>query len=402
MTVSSPVELTFGPFRLDVLACRLLRDNTDVRLRPRAVHALLVLVRNRGRFVGYDQMIAEAWEGTFVSFHTVDVTVAEIRKSLGEYGHWITRRPKAGYCFEIPGADELIRKGWHLWRFRTREGGERALACFQQAAEEAPDNYRAFEGLSACYLMLATFGIKPPRRMYAAFLEAHDRAVALGGMRPELRCNRAYGLHIFERRVEESEQEFLTTLREKPTLAHAHVRLAMLYGARQRFDEALDLIERGYQTDPLLPTLAAVEVLVRVWQRDYDNAIAVGRKTIELHPYLQVARCNYADALSLAGRDEDALGQYQRAWLTSPDLPWLRALQAACMARVGQSEEASMIARELGRARRFDYVDAYDMALLHSALGDHDAAHEELARAREENSASLYMFDVDPRMDALR
>jgi DNA-binding winged helix-turn-helix (wHTH) protein len=76
MTVLPPVELTFGPFRLDVAGCRLLRDGVDVRRRPRAVQALLELVQNRGRFVGYDQMIAEAWEGTFVSFHTVDVTAA--------------------------------------------------------------------------------------------------------------------------------------------------------------------------------------------------------------------------------------------------------------------------------------------------------------------------------------
>jgi tetratricopeptide (TPR) repeat protein len=366
------------------------------------VHALLVLATNRGRFVGYDQMIAEAWEGTFVAFHTVDVTVAEIKKSLAEYGHWITRRPKAGYCFDIPGADELIRKGWHLWSFRTREGGERAIACFQQAADEAPDDYRAFEGLSASYLMLATFGIKPPRQMYPAFLDAHERAVTLGGLRPELRCNRAYGLHIFEGRPDEAEEEFLQTLRDKPTLAHAHVRLAMLYGAHHRFDEAFEVIERGYQADPLLSTLAAVEVLVRVWQRDSDNAIAVGRKIIELHPYLQVARASYADALSLVGRDEEALAQYQRAFAMSPDLPWLRALQAACLARLGQSDEAGMIVGELERLRKVDYVDAYHMAIAHSALGDRASAREELARAREENSACLYSFDVDPRVDGLR
>jgi hypothetical protein len=42
------------------------------------------------------------------------------------------------------------------------------------------------------------------------------------------------------------------------------------------------------------------------------------------------------------------------------------------------------------------------MALLHAALGNRATAEEELARAREENSASLYAFDVDPRMDMLR
>ena len=163
-----------------------------------------------------------------------------------------------------------------------------------------------------------------------------------------------------------------------------------------------DVIERGYQADPLLPTLAAIEVLVRVWQRDYDNAIAVGRKIIELHPYLQVSRASYADALSLVGRDEEALGQYQRAFAMSPDLPWLRAMQAACLARLGRADEGGMIVRELERLRQFDYVDAYHMAIAHSALGDRRAALEELARAREENSACVYSFDVDPRVDALR
>jgi tetratricopeptide (TPR) repeat protein len=366
------------------------------------VHALLVLVRNRGRFVGYDQMMAEAWDGTFVSLHTVDVTVAEIKKSLAEYRHWITRRPKAGYCFEIPGADELIRKGWHLWNFRTREGGESAIACFQQAVEESPDDFRAFEGLSASYLMLGTFGMRPPREMYPAFLAAHERAVALGGLRPELRCNLAYGLHAFERRVDEAEQHLLRALHEKPTLAPAHVRLAMLYGARRRFDEALEMIELGYQADPLLPTLSAIEVLVRVWRRDFDNAIAVGRKTVELHPYLQVARCSYADALSMSGREEEALTHYQRASATAPDLPWLQALEGASLGRLGRLEEAHAILGRLERLREHEYVDATQMAILHIALGDLDAARGELARARAENSAWLYALDIDPRLDAVR
>ena len=47
--------------------------------------ALEVLLRNTGRPVSYEQMIAEAWKGTHVSKHTVDVTVGEVKKTLGEY-----------------------------------------------------------------------------------------------------------------------------------------------------------------------------------------------------------------------------------------------------------------------------------------------------------------------------
>ena len=152
-------EFTFGPFTFDATGARLLRDKAEVRLRPQALQALRVLLQHGGRPIGYDQMIAEAWHGTFVSRHTVDVTVGEVKKALGEYGRWITHRPKVGYSLQVPTSEELIRKGWHFASRRTKEGAERAIDCFQQAAVQCPGDFRAYEGLSTCYLLQATFGI---------------------------------------------------------------------------------------------------------------------------------------------------------------------------------------------------------------------------------------------------
>ena len=42
------------------------------------------------------------------------------------------------------------------------------------------------------------------------------------------------------------------------------------------------------------------------------------------------------------------------------------------------------------------------MAVFRSALGQPREALAELERAHAENSASLYMLDVDPKLDALR
>jgi DNA-binding winged helix-turn-helix (wHTH) protein len=101
--VQAPMsEVSFGPFLLDPSSTRLLRDGVEVKLRPQAFQALRTLLRHSGQSIGYEQMMAEAWEGTFVSRHTVDVTIGEVRKSLGEYGRWITHRPKVGYCLEVP------------------------------------------------------------------------------------------------------------------------------------------------------------------------------------------------------------------------------------------------------------------------------------------------------------
>jgi DNA-binding winged helix-turn-helix (wHTH) protein len=395
-------EFTFGPFSLNIEASRLTRDGVEVRLRPRAFHTLRVLLQHQGEFVGYDTMMAEAWEGVHVSHHTVDVTVAEVRRHLGEYGGWLAQRRKLGYALEVPRSEEVVRQGWHFWNQRTRNGCERAIDCFTRAIAESPCDFRAFEGLSASYLTLAIFGMRCPLEMYPRFCEAHGRAVALSGMRPELRCNHAFGLCVFEHSPDESEQEFLRTLDEKPSLGPAYVRLAMLYGSAGRFDEAFEILARGKHVDPLLPTLAAAEVLVRCWTRDFETAVTLGQQGTELHPYLQVLRVNYAQALHLAGRLDDALAQYQIASIMSPDVPWLRALEGACQAALGRRRDARAMLEGLEALRRSEYVDAYYMAVLRSALGQHGEALAELNRATAENSAWLYTLHVDPQLDPLR
>jgi DNA-binding winged helix-turn-helix (wHTH) protein len=404
VAVSDPstAHVTFGPFSIDPSAARLWRDGAEVKLRPQAVHALRALLRHRGNFIGYDQLIAEAWGGTFVARHTVDVTIGEVKRSLGEYGRWITHRPKVGFQLEVPTSDDLVRKGWHFWNRRTREGAELAIECFQQAAAECSEDFRAFEGLSTCYLMLATFGMRLPGEVYPGFLDAHERAVALGGLRAELRCNRAHGLHLFERRLAEAEAEFATALEEKPTLGSTHVRAALLYATLGRLDAALDLLGRCSKADPLLATLPATEVHVRFWRREFDQAIVLGKKAVELHPYLQIGRVNYAQALEFSGRLDAALTQYQLACVMSPDLPWLRALEGTCLAKMRRMPEALAVLDELEQLRRSEYIDALSMAVLRQALGHRKEAFGELERAGEENSAFLYSMNVDPKMDDFR
>ena len=403
MAASVPVEqLAFGPFCLDRATARIFRNGVEVELRFQAFRALTVLLQNSGRPVDYEQMIREAWDGVYVSRHTVAVTVGEVKKTLGEYGAWINCRPGLGYFLEVPKGDDLIRKGGHFMSHRTREGLERAVGCFQQAAGEDPADFRAFEGLSRSYLTLGTCGMRPPREMYAAFLEAHQQAVALAGLTPELRSDRGYGLHMFERREAEAEAELLHAQQEQPGLATIYLRLTMVYAALGRLDEALSVLDQAYSADALLPVLPATEICIRCLRREYERAVDAGKRALELHPYVQLGRAFYAQALESLGRVDEALVQYRNACVICPGLPWLRALEAACLAKSGQRLEATGILGELDEVRATDYVDAYYMALLREALGDREGALGEVARAFAENSTALPILKVDPRMDTLR
>ena len=395
-------QMAFGPFCLDTEAPRLLRDGVELEIRPQALHALRVLVQSSGRCVDYTEMIGEAWQGISVSRHTVAVTVGEVKKALKEFGGWISYHPKLGYRLDVPQSEDLIRNGWHHWQRHTREGFDKALCCFHKAAQDSSTDFRAFEGISRCYLMLGTFSMQPPREMYAAFLEAHKRAVELTGLTPELRGDRAQGLHLFELKFAEAEAELLQAREENPRTAGVYIRLAVLYATMKRFDEALEALRHAYAVDGLWPILPAAEILTRCCRGEFDAAVDCGKKAIDLHPYLALGRAHYAQALDLAGRFEEALDEYRLACVMSPDMARLRAEEGRCLARHGRKTEAMAILAELEDRRRTEYVDAYFMAFLYDGLGRTEDAFGELERAGAENSTNLFMVDVDPRMDGLR
>lgn len=401
MTVAAE-QFEFGPFLLDIPNSRLLREGVPVKLRPQTFHVLRTLVHNSGQWVSCDKLIREAWEGNHVSRHTVSVTVAELKNALQEYGHWISSRPKIGYRLESPRSDDLIKMGWHFWNRRTREGFARALECFEKAARENDSDPRAYEGMATSWLMPATYGMRAPREVYPEYLRAWKRAVALGGMTPDVRALHGHALHMFERKLPEAESEFLESLREKPRSAATYVRLAILYATMGRLDDALDAVNQALDCDPLWPMGPATEVIIRFCRREFDAAARCVKRALELQPYLLLGRAFCAQALEYAGQAEEALAQYRFARVVYPDVPWLGALEATCLARQGKRREARRILEELERVRQTEYVDAYYMALLAEALGQRDQALAELERAVGENSAALYILEVDPQMDSLR
>jgi len=207
---------------------------------------------------------------------------------------------------------------------------------------------------------------------------------------------------MFERRLAEAESEFLETLREDPNLPSSYVRLAMLYGTLQRTDDALAIVARGYDADPLWPMLPMTEVTVRFWRREFGVAARLGVKAVELHPYVPAGRAIYGQALEFSGQLDEALAQYQIASVMAPDLPWLRAHEGICLAKMGRAAQARSILLGLEQLRRSEYVDAYFMAVFLDALGRRDDAFAELERALVENSSRLYSIDIDPKIDGIR
>ena len=73
----------------------------------------------------------------------------------------------------------------------------------------------------------------------------------------------------------------------------------------------------------------------------------------------------------------------------------------AC-ARAGKSDEARALLRQLEERSKGGYVPAYDLAIVHLALGEKEAALHWLERAYERHDWALMVLAVEPRLDPLR
>jgi tetratricopeptide (TPR) repeat protein len=145
-----------------------------------------------------------------------------------------------------------------------------------------------------------------------------------------------------------------------------------------------------------------VGVNVRLWRREFADAAHLGARAVQLHPYFLLARAYYGVALEFTGQLDAALEQYHIGSVITHGLPWVRALEGACLVKLGRANDARAILDELLARRRTEYIDAYAVARLRHALGAAEEAFVELERAIDEGVGGLYAIRFDPLLDRFR
>src|SRR5271166_727297 len=102
MSSQTKAVFEFGCFRLNPAERLLLREKMQVQLPPKAFDALVILVENRGRLLGKDELLRKVWPDTFVEESNLAQHISILRRALrdGEDGSkYIETVPRHGYRF---------------------------------------------------------------------------------------------------------------------------------------------------------------------------------------------------------------------------------------------------------------------------------------------------------------
>lgn len=293
--MSVGVGYVFGPFQVNLLSRRLVRDAETVVVGSRHFDVLVALVSQAGRVVPKDALVEAGWQDVEVTENSLEQAISALRAILGPSSSgepYIRTVPRRGYLFvgaveplraTDQGIDEVLEphRAWMegraaLERLGRHEAGV-ALRAFERAIEAAPHDAALHVGLAnacawqfeatradeepavemlaralthareACRLDLqygeawATLGFVLNRAGDAAEgLAAARRAVSLepGSWRHHLRL--AFVSWGDERlRAADRARQLL------PGLALAHWLMAGVHVARQAFDAAWVEVEQG-------------------------------------------------------------------------------------------------------------------------------------------------------------
>jgi TolB-like protein len=107
MDCMAPGEVSFGEFRLDPRAGRLLRNGRPLELKSKAFDILCVLACARGQLVTKDELMAKVWPGVVVEENNIQVHVSALRKALGEdRGSPVHLLTVAGRGYRLVGVED--------------------------------------------------------------------------------------------------------------------------------------------------------------------------------------------------------------------------------------------------------------------------------------------------------
>ena len=298
-------------------------------------------------------------------------------------------------------AYELYHKGRSLWEQRSGDNIPKAIAFYEQAIAHDPNYALAHAGLANAYVLLPYYTGARRNDSLAKAREAALKALSLDSKLAEAHV--ALGkIDFFQLELAESIREYQRAIELKPNYATAH----QWYGndalvSFGRFEEAIAEGKRAVELDPLSPVINADLGITFYLARRYDDAIQQLKKTLVIDPTFFYAHYNLGIALQLKGDLAGAIAEYDKAKQLSND-SFTIALLGAAKGLAGDKQAAEQTLKELDQIAQSQEVDDYSRALVYLGLNNKEEALRAIDRAlAARDGSSLTWIKVDPLLDPL-
>jgi serine/threonine-protein kinase len=304
-----------------------------------------------------------------------------------------------------PEAFNLVLLGREAWNLRGGPGMRRAVALFHQATAVDSTYAAAYVGLSDAYNMLTQYGFLPIDEGIPMALESAERALALDTTQGQAYTSLAE-VHFLDREWDKAEQAYRRAIELNPGSAIGHHFFGWFLSHMGRHDEAIAMLTRARELDPLSGPINADLAAAYLHARRYDEAWTETERTLAIARGFHRAVWLQVILGVLTGEEPDraVAGALE---LEEAGFVYFRAALALALAAAGRETEARAQLEEAisaaGGAERLSRSGATIAATCYLELGDSVAAWSMLERIVDVGiAAGLTNLVVWPFFDPLR
>jgi TolB-like protein/tetratricopeptide (TPR) repeat protein len=299
-----------------------------------------------------------------------------------------------------PDAYDSYLKARHALFRSTVEEIQRSIQLFQDALKIEPRYAPAYAGLAESYMTLSGMYLKP-RQAMAKAKAAAERALEFDPDLPDAHTTMGVVQGWYEFSWDQSAREFKRALQLNPNSAMAHQWYGQSLIAVGRSAEGIEQIQIARDLDPLSAFVETGLGQMYFLSGQYALAIQQLRSVtasdigfIEGHTWLGVAYL-------YTRQYRDAIRELERARQLDPNQPQSVAYLAYAHARLGETETAALLLRQLASVQRTQYVSPYLFAVVSAGMGKKDAV-EWLEKAYVERDDMLAWLKTDAILEPVR
>ncbi len=268
---------------------------------------------------------------------------------------------------------------------------EQGIKCFQQAIAADPGYALAHVGIALAYAELAAGqggGVARPDLAFQQSRDAVTRALVLDSALGEAHSVLAMLKFIHDFDWAGAEAGFKLALELSPGAADIYDHYGWLCSALGRYDEALALVARAQELDPLMHRSDYATELLRAGRN--EEALRAALRCVELDPQYPRGRSTLGWAYHKNGMVEKGLAELEQAAALSPGNTLYLAQLGEAYGLADRPEKAREVLHQLQELSQRKYISPYHMAYVYTGLGDHQTALDMLERAHAERAGSVY------------
>ena len=386
-------------------------DVPEIAKRLNVTHVLEGSVRKSGNQVRIAAKLIEARFDTHVWSETYDRELTDIFAVQDEIALAVVHQLKLALLNnDLPArsttttleAYNAYLRGRFYWNEGDPTDLEKARQNFERALEIDPGYALAHAAMADYYSALPFYSSSLPDEVFPKAKAAVARALQLDGQLAEAHAALAYIRTYYDWDWRDAGKEFELALALDPNNASLRHRYSRYLSSVGRTDEALVHMQRARELDPLSLIIQANVGVIHYFGRQFDETLRHLQQLAAVDPEFPVAHWGMGLAREQMGDLDGALESFQKAAELTKRGTNVLASMGRAYAVSGKPDEARKILQELAARAKQRYVPSYQVALVHTGLGDKEKAFESLEKAFEERSTLLTYLKMDPRFDPLR